>query len=175
MHPGEIHATVAVVRFKKESESPSNTVFFSILMPLWYCWWGYCCVFFLAFGASWNGCLTYLLILSTDGQGPVHNGVCSTWIESLKPGDMIPCSVRQYVNYYFDRDWTTSHKIEQVIALVQTMIFMVSRTEFLSKQPLFGKTWVNWTREESNEIPEELRAFCVFLRTLMQRLNNVTM
>ncbi|XP_028400716.1 nitric oxide synthase, brain-like isoform X2 [Dendronephthya gigantea] len=46
-HPGEIHATVAVVRFKKE-----------------------------------------------NGQGPVHNGVCSTWLESLKPGDMIPCSVR---------------------------------------------------------------------------------
>ncbi|CAB4034146.1 nitric oxide synthase, brain-like, partial [Paramuricea clavata] len=38
------------------------------------------------------------------GQGPVHNGVCSTWIESLKPGDMIPCSVRHAHSFHMPED-----------------------------------------------------------------------
>uniref|UniRef100_A0A8C5UWG4 Nitric oxide synthase n=1 Tax=Microcebus murinus TaxID=30608 RepID=A0A8C5UWG4_MICMU len=29
-----------------------------------------------------------------DGQGPLHHGVCSTWLSTLKPRDPVPCFVR---------------------------------------------------------------------------------
>ncbi|XP_046839565.1 nitric oxide synthase, brain-like isoform X2 [Xenia sp. Carnegie-2017] len=57
VYPDEIHATVAVVRFKKE-----------------------------------------------NGKGSIHNGVCSTWLESLKPGDIIPCSIRHAHSFHMPED-----------------------------------------------------------------------
>ena len=30
-----------------------------------------------------------------DGQGPLHHGVCSTWLSSLKPEDPVPCFIRR--------------------------------------------------------------------------------
>lgn len=29
-----------------------------------------------------------------DGLGPLHYGVCSTWLSQLKPGDPVPCFIR---------------------------------------------------------------------------------
>lgn len=31
----------------------------------------------------------------SGGKGPLHRGVCSTWLNRLQPGDEIPCYVRQ--------------------------------------------------------------------------------
>ncbi|NXU59911.1 NOS3 protein, partial [Turnix velox] len=31
---------------------------------------------------------------SQDGQGPLHYGVCSTWLAQLQPGDTVPAFVR---------------------------------------------------------------------------------
>ncbi|KAK3750619.1 hypothetical protein QZH41_003100 [Actinostola sp. cb2023] len=53
LHPGEVHVTVAVVKFTKRG-----------------------------------------------GQGPVHHGVCSTWLESLVPDDIVPCFVRHAPSFH---------------------------------------------------------------------------
>uniref|UniRef100_A0A8C4LTZ9 Nitric oxide synthase n=1 Tax=Equus asinus TaxID=9793 RepID=A0A8C4LTZ9_EQUAS len=34
-----------------------------------------------------------------DGQGPLHHGVCSTWLSSLKPQDPVPCFVRSATGF----------------------------------------------------------------------------
>ena len=31
----------------------------------------------------------------SGGKGPLHRGVCSTWLNRLQPGDEMPCYVRQ--------------------------------------------------------------------------------
>ncbi|XP_069066864.1 nitric oxide synthase 3 isoform X1 [Pleurodeles waltl] len=31
---------------------------------------------------------------SQDGKGPVHQGVCSTWLDQIKPEESVPCFVR---------------------------------------------------------------------------------
>uniref|UniRef100_A0A8C2T7I9 Nitric oxide synthase n=1 Tax=Coturnix japonica TaxID=93934 RepID=A0A8C2T7I9_COTJA len=38
--------------------------------------------------------LTVAVFLPTDGQGPVHYGVCSTWLARLQPGDTVPAFIR---------------------------------------------------------------------------------
>ena len=42
--------------------------------------------------------LFYFLL--SGGKGPVHHGVCSTWLNSLQPGDKVPCYVRQLVKSF---------------------------------------------------------------------------
>ncbi|XP_019502510.1 PREDICTED: nitric oxide synthase, inducible isoform X2 [Hipposideros armiger] len=39
-----------------------------------------------------------------DGQGPLHHGVCSTWLSSLKPQDTVPCFVRSASNFQLPED-----------------------------------------------------------------------
>ncbi|XP_059004997.1 nitric oxide synthase, inducible isoform X2 [Mustela lutreola] len=39
-----------------------------------------------------------------DGQGPLHHGVCSTWLSSLKPQDPVPCFVRSAGNFQLPKD-----------------------------------------------------------------------
>ncbi|EGV94350.1 Nitric oxide synthase, inducible [Cricetulus griseus] len=39
-----------------------------------------------------------------DGQGPLHHGVCSTWISSLKPQDPVPCFVRSVSGFQLPED-----------------------------------------------------------------------
>ncbi|KAM5214511.1 nitric oxide synthase, inducible isoform 2-T3 [Hipposideros larvatus] len=39
-----------------------------------------------------------------DGQGPLHHGVCSTWLSSLKPQDPVPCFVRSASNFQLPED-----------------------------------------------------------------------
>lgn len=34
-------------------------------------------------------------VVLADGQGPLHHGVCSTWLSNLKPQDPVPCFVRR--------------------------------------------------------------------------------
>nr|XP_006640988.2 PREDICTED: nitric oxide synthase, inducible [Lepisosteus oculatus] len=58
-HPGEIHLTVAVVRY--------NT---------------------------------------RDGQGPLHHGVCSTWLDTIKEGDVVPCFIRSANGFHLPEDPT---------------------------------------------------------------------
>ncbi|KAG9340584.1 hypothetical protein JZ751_021406 [Albula glossodonta] len=31
-----------------------------------------------------------------DGQGPLHHGVCSTWLNSIRDGDLVPCFLHRY-------------------------------------------------------------------------------
>ncbi|KAM6163423.1 nitric oxide synthase, inducible [Rhynchocyon petersi] len=38
------------------------------------------------------------------GQGPLHHGVCSTWLSSLKPQDTVPCFVRSASNFRLPED-----------------------------------------------------------------------
>lgn len=33
-------------------------------------------------------------LVRTDGQGPLHYGVCSTWLARLQPGDTVPAFIR---------------------------------------------------------------------------------
>lgn len=33
-------------------------------------------------------------LVPTDGQGPLHYGVCSTWLARLQPGDTVPAFIR---------------------------------------------------------------------------------
>ncbi|KAK2111536.1 Nitric oxide synthase, inducible [Saguinus oedipus] len=39
-----------------------------------------------------------------DGQGPLHHGVCSTWLNSLKPQDPVPCFVRSASGFQLPED-----------------------------------------------------------------------
>ncbi|XP_051014042.1 LOW QUALITY PROTEIN: nitric oxide synthase, inducible [Acomys russatus] len=39
-----------------------------------------------------------------DGQGPLHHGVCSTWISTLKPQDPVPCFVRSVDGFQLPED-----------------------------------------------------------------------
>ncbi|XP_047688401.1 nitric oxide synthase, inducible isoform X3 [Prionailurus viverrinus] len=39
-----------------------------------------------------------------DGQGPLHHGVCSTWLSSLKPQDPVPCFVRSAGGFQLPED-----------------------------------------------------------------------
>ena len=41
--------------------------------------------------------LWHLFDFLLGGKGPVHHGVCSTWLNSLQSGDKVPCYVRQLV------------------------------------------------------------------------------
>ncbi|CAO2644413.1 Nitric oxide synthase, inducible [Lemmus lemmus] len=38
------------------------------------------------------------------GQGPLHHGVCSTWIKNLKPQDPVPCFVRSVSGFQLPED-----------------------------------------------------------------------
>ncbi|KAK2574099.1 Nitric oxide synthase [Acropora cervicornis] len=40
------------------------------------------------------------------GKGPLHRGVCSTWLNRLQPGDEIPCYVRQAHTFHMPEDTT---------------------------------------------------------------------
>ncbi|XP_045381365.1 nitric oxide synthase, inducible [Lemur catta] len=39
-----------------------------------------------------------------DGQGPLHHGVCSTWLSNLKPQDPVPCFVRSASGFHLPED-----------------------------------------------------------------------
>ncbi|XP_059764935.1 nitric oxide synthase, inducible isoform X1 [Balaenoptera ricei] len=39
-----------------------------------------------------------------DGQGPLHHGVCSTWLSNLKPQDLVPCFVRSASGFQLPED-----------------------------------------------------------------------
>uniref|UniRef100_A0A8C2H4N6 nitric-oxide synthase (NADPH) n=1 Tax=Cyprinus carpio TaxID=7962 RepID=A0A8C2H4N6_CYPCA len=39
-----------------------------------------------------------------DGEGPVHHGVCSSWLNSLEEGDMVPCFVRGAPTFRMPKD-----------------------------------------------------------------------
>ncbi|XP_039109764.1 nitric oxide synthase, inducible isoform X1 [Hyaena hyaena] len=39
-----------------------------------------------------------------DGQGPLHHGVCSTWLSGLKPQDPVPCFVRSVGGFQLPED-----------------------------------------------------------------------
>ncbi|XP_006170481.1 nitric oxide synthase, inducible isoform X2 [Tupaia chinensis] len=39
-----------------------------------------------------------------DGQGPLHHGVCSTWLSSLKPQDPVPCFMRSASGFRLPED-----------------------------------------------------------------------
>lgn len=70
MHPNEVHVTVAVVSFKKRSKCFLATNFsYCILLSLFLC--------------------------SSEGVGPRHNGVCSTWLNRIEVGSEVPCVIRQ--------------------------------------------------------------------------------
>lgn len=34
--------------------------------------------------------------LISDGEGPIHHGVCSSWLNRIEAEEMVPCFVRGY-------------------------------------------------------------------------------
>ncbi|XP_028855964.1 nitric oxide synthase 2b, inducible [Denticeps clupeoides] len=42
-----------------------------------------------------------------DGQGPVHRGVCSNWLNSIKQGDVVPCFVHSSNGFHLPTDPTS--------------------------------------------------------------------
>ena len=39
---------------------------------------------------------SFCVLLSTDGQGPLHHGVCSSWLNNINEGDMVPCYIQRH-------------------------------------------------------------------------------
>ncbi|KAK6473256.1 nitric oxide synthase [Huso huso] len=39
-----------------------------------------------------------------DGLGPVHHGVCSTWLNTIKEGDVVPCFIRRANGFHLPKD-----------------------------------------------------------------------
>uniref|UniRef100_A0ABK0L9Q5 Nitric oxide synthase, inducible n=1 Tax=Rattus norvegicus TaxID=10116 RepID=A0ABK0L9Q5_RAT len=48
--------------------------------------------------------LTVVTYRTRDGQGPLHHGVCSTWINNLKPEDPVPCFVLSVSGFQLPED-----------------------------------------------------------------------
>uniref|UniRef100_A0AAR2M090 Nitric oxide synthase, inducible n=1 Tax=Pygocentrus nattereri TaxID=42514 RepID=A0AAR2M090_PYGNA len=42
-----------------------------------------------------------------DGQGPLHHGVCSTWLNTLKEGQTVPCFIHGSSGFHLPPDPTT--------------------------------------------------------------------
>uniref|UniRef100_A0A9J8AIU1 Nitric oxide synthase n=1 Tax=Cyprinus carpio carpio TaxID=630221 RepID=A0A9J8AIU1_CYPCA len=38
-----------------------------------------------------------------EGKGPLHFGLCSTWLNTIKEGDMVPCFVHRYPSYHIPK------------------------------------------------------------------------
>ncbi|KAM6970125.1 nitric oxide synthase 2b, inducible [Aplochiton taeniatus] len=36
----------------------------------------------------------------TQGQGPVHHGVCSTWLDTIREGDLVPCFLKSSIGFH---------------------------------------------------------------------------
>lgn len=74
-HPGEIHLTVAVLAYRTQGEMGRQG----------------------RAGPRSDPGVGYSLAPSPpqlDGLGPLHYGVCSTWLSQLKAGDPVPCFIR---------------------------------------------------------------------------------
>lgn len=75
-HPGEIHLTVAVLAYRTQGEVMEGQ------------------------GPGPDGeprtgpSLAPSPPQPPDGLGPLHYGVCSTWLSQLKAGDPVPCFIR---------------------------------------------------------------------------------
>ncbi|XP_043924227.1 nitric oxide synthase, brain [Protopterus annectens] len=39
-----------------------------------------------------------------DGDGPIHHGVCSSWLNSIEVDEMVPCFVRRAPNFHLPQD-----------------------------------------------------------------------
>ncbi|XP_061788417.1 nitric oxide synthase 1-like isoform X2 [Nerophis lumbriciformis] len=39
-----------------------------------------------------------------DGEGPIHHGVCSSWLNRIEKGDVVPCFVRGAPNFQLPKD-----------------------------------------------------------------------
>ena len=35
-----------------------------------------------------------IVVLTEDGRGLMHHGVCSTWLNTISVGATVPCSIR---------------------------------------------------------------------------------
>lgn len=75
-HPGEIHITVAVLAYRTQGEAVGGQG------------QGHTGTL------GWASHLAPLLPDPLDGLGPLHYGVCSTWLSQLKTGDPVPCFIR---------------------------------------------------------------------------------
>ncbi|KAJ7322189.1 hypothetical protein JRQ81_018476 [Phrynocephalus forsythii] len=43
---------------------------------------------------------------SQDGKGPLHHGVCSSWLAGLAPGEMVPAFIRSAPSFHLPQDAT---------------------------------------------------------------------
>nr|XP_020655911.1 nitric oxide synthase, endothelial isoform X1 [Pogona vitticeps] len=43
---------------------------------------------------------------SQDGKGPLHHGVCSSWLAGLAPGEMVPAFIRSAPSFHLPQDPT---------------------------------------------------------------------
>lgn len=50
--------------------------------------------------------LSYVL-LSLEGKGPLHFGLCSTWLNTIKEGDMVPFFVHRYPSFHIPKKYRT--------------------------------------------------------------------
>ncbi|MBN3299782.1 NOS2 protein, partial [Amia calva] len=39
-----------------------------------------------------------------DGKGPLHHGICSTWLNTIKEGDTVPCFIRRANGFHLPED-----------------------------------------------------------------------
>lgn len=39
-----------------------------------------------------------------DGKGPLHHGVCSTWLNEVEPGETVPCFIRRAPTFHLPTD-----------------------------------------------------------------------
>ncbi|KAM8980401.1 nitric oxide synthase 3 isoform 1-T1 [Sarcophilus harrisii] len=87
-HPGEIHLTVAVLAYRTQGEPPTGGGG-GVLGHTRRDWEE-------APGASGPALLPLYQyrLLPPDGLGPLHYGVCSSWLSQLKAGDVVPCFIR---------------------------------------------------------------------------------
>ncbi|XP_041348769.1 nitric oxide synthase, inducible-like [Gigantopelta aegis] len=50
--------------------------------------------------------ITVVRYRTQDGAGPIHDGVCSTWLNCCDIGEIVPCIVRPYADFRMPDDMT---------------------------------------------------------------------
>lgn len=68
----------------------------------------------------WQGCFP---LLWPDGQGPLHHGVCSTWLNTIALNETVPCFIRRWVH---DRKRTAIQTKQTAWVLVRLLQWFLS-------------------------------------------------
>ncbi|XP_033126796.1 nitric oxide synthase, brain-like [Anneissia japonica] len=80
-----------------------------------------------------------------EGKGAVHNGVCSTWLNCLKPGDEVPAFIKTAISFHIPANPSTPVvMIGPGTGIAPFRGFWQERTHYLKDKNNSDKLSANW-------------------------------